>query len=63
MAAMGWEAIYGFAPHHAIHQKINGVKARPESERTGEADVEDVDNVGVEIDCRTSVELGDGELS
>lgn len=55
----------GFAPLHlhAVHQKIVVEGQTRIGERTGEADVEDVDVIGVEIDVAVhpARELGDGE--
>lgn len=63
---LGMEADFvGFAPLHlhAVHQKIVVEGQTRIGERTGEADVEDVDVIGVEIDVAVHLarELGDGE--
>lgn len=63
---LGMEAdLVGFAPLylHAVYQKIVVESQTRIGERTGEADVEDVDVIGVEIDVAVhlSRELGDGK--
>ena len=48
---------------HAVHQEIVVIEESPVGERAGKTDVENVDEVGVEVDVAVhlSRELGDGE--